>query len=186
MDKALKPERFTTLPTSSTATTDWKHWYHTFTNFLSSISSSKTTKCDRFRCLINCISSSIYNFIADCSDYDSAITILRDLYERKSNPICARYTLSSRHQAPNETIDEYIINLQLLARECDYKSVTADEHRQEAIRDAFISGIISSNIRLRLLESSKTSLNDIISLSRTLELAYKDTKSAEVVILTTF
>jgi hypothetical protein len=123
MDSLLKPERFSTLPNAKSASTDWNHWYCTFTNFLDSSSQSKSSKCNSLHCLINCLSPTVYNYIAECSSYESAIKVLRNLYEKKSNPIVARYSLISRKQTPNESIDEYLTSLQLLAKDCDYYAV---------------------------------------------------------------
>jgi hypothetical protein len=180
MDRALKPERFTTLANTSNAAAEWKHWFCTFENYINSVncqsasstaetttrstSKSKATssskpspslKVNPLHCLINCVSSSIFNYFADCTTYESAITILRELYEKRKNPILARFALSSRKQSPTESIDEYIVALQLLSKDCNYTGVTQEEHRQEAIRDAFIAGLHSPTIRQRLLVNTK-------------------------------
>lgn len=174
MDKALKPDRFSTLANTPNASTEWKHWYYNFTNFLDAVSSSKSSKVNPLHCLSNCISSTVFAYIADCSDYDAAITILRDLYEKKKNPIFARFTLYSRKQKESESIDDYYVALQQLARDCSYTNVTADTYRQEAIRDAFVSGITSTSIRQRLFENTQSDLSEVITLSRILETAQRD------------
>jgi len=41
----------------------------------------------------------------------------------------------------------------MLSKECNFKTVTAELYREEAVRDVFISGLQSSLIRQRLLEN---------------------------------
>ncbi|KAF8566210.1 hypothetical protein P879_05413 [Paragonimus westermani] len=46
----------------------------------------------------------------------------------------------------------YVRRLKSLAKECTFKTVTAEEYRDEALRDSIIPGIRSPNIRQRSLE----------------------------------
>ena len=58
-----------------------------------------------------------------------------------------------------------------LSKEYNYAAVTADEHRQEGIRDAFVVGILSYAIRQRLLERENMTLTQILDRARSLETA---------------
>ncbi|XP_064117671.1 uncharacterized protein LOC135223096 [Macrobrachium nipponense] len=53
------------------------------------------------------------------------------------------------------------------------KSVTAEQYRQELVRDAFINGIASAFIRQRLLENKSLNLEAAHSQARTLDLAQR-------------
>ena len=46
-----------------------------------------------------------------------------------------------------EYLDAYLNSLKGLTKDCQFKSITADAYRQVLIRDAFINGIQSQNIR---------------------------------------
>jgi len=46
----------------------------------------------------------------------------------------------------------------MLSKECNFKTVTAELYREEAVRDVFISGLQSSLIRQRLLENRTSDL----------------------------
>ena len=59
------------------------------------------------------------------------------------NPIFARYELISCKQQPGESLDRYLRKLEQLSMDCDYQAVSAQLHKEEAISDAFIGGIIS-------------------------------------------
>ena len=53
-------------------------------------------------------------------------------------------------QQQAQSLDDYLQKLKQLAKDCNYRSVSADVCRSEAIRDAFISGLLSTSIRSRL------------------------------------
>ena len=52
--------------------------------------------------------------------------------------------LATRKQKPGESFDTYLNALKSLAKDCNFKAVTADVYQSESIRDAFIAGTTSS------------------------------------------
>ena len=66
-------------------------------------------------------------------------------------------------QQQAQSLDDYLQKLKQLAKDCNYRSVSADVCRSEAIRDAFISGLLSTSIRSRLLREYKRRIDDIRS-----------------------
>ena len=75
------------------------------------------------------------------------------------NIVFARHALHSRKQQTGETVNQYYNALKSLARECDFKDVTAVQHQEECICYAFVIGIFSSIIRQRLLERDELPLH---------------------------
>lgn len=68
----------------------------------------------------------------------------------------------------------YVQALRLLAKDCNFKAVYAEGHKNEHIRDSLITGLLSPQIRQRILEESKTlSLNEVVQRAQALELAHK-------------
>ena len=59
------------------------------------------------------------------------------------------------------------------------KTVSAEEYRNELIRDAFINGIISNAIRQRLLENKELTLDTAFDQARSLDLAQKNSQAYE-------
>lgn len=169
MDRYLRPERFETNPNSALASQQWEHWFKTFENFLSQI--EKTTDSDKLRLLTNYVSPSVFEHISTCSTYDIAISILQKIYIKPTNVIFARHKLTNRRQQPNESIDQYLEALKILSKDCSYTAISAEEYRNESIRDSFISGLTSSYIRQRLLEKASHSLDDVYETARSLDLA---------------
>lgn len=70
-------------------------------------------------------------------------------------------------------MDQYTQALISLSKDCNFQSVSAEQNRNEFIRDAFISGLNSSDIRQRLLENNTLTLEEAIVKARSLEAAQK-------------
>ena len=85
--------------------------------------------------------------ISDCSYYERAVSKLQQLYDKPKNEIPARCILSTRWEKAEEMLNEYLLYLGRLSEDCNCKAISAEEHRAEPIRDAFISGLLSINTR---------------------------------------
>ena len=127
--------------------------------------------------LTNYVAPSVYEYIADCNTYESAITVLKELYVKPKNEIYARHVLATRRQETNESIDTYLQILKRLSKDCNFTAVTAEQHRQSYIRDAFINGLYSKEIRQRLLENMTLTLDQAFEQARSLEMAYKNSET---------
>ena len=174
MDKFFRPEKLDVDPNSSNAGKSWEHWFRTFDNFILSINEPNLNKLNL---LVNFVSPTVYEYISECGNYNQAIDILRKLYVKPKNEIYARHMLTNRRQNPSESLDEFLQNLKNLSKDCNYKAVSADLHREEAIRGAFISGLISNVIRQRLLENPILSLATAFDQARSLDQAQKNSDS---------
>ena len=174
MDKYLKPDRLDEDPNSNTAAQQWRHWHRTFKSFLEQLASQGPNKLD---VLINHVSPKVYAYIADCADYDSAITVLESLYVKPKNDVYARHLLATRKQEAGESLDQYLLNLQQLGRDCTFKALSAEQARDELIRDAFINGLASGQIRQRLLENKTLDLKTAVDQARALEAAQRHSES---------
>eukprot|EP00111_Clytia_hemisphaerica_P011940 TCONS_00035089-protein len=78
--------------------------------------------------------------------------------------------LITHRQNDTETVDQYLPELERLSKNCKFAAVTAENYRQEYVRDAFING--SHVFRHRLLESPIVTTTSLPQ-ARTLELAQK-------------
>ena len=68
-----------------------------------------------------------------------------------------------------ETLDQYVQVLVLLSRDCNFRAVSAEEHRDGAVREAFIQGIRSAPIRQRLLETTQTGHEALVCFMSSIE-----------------
>ena len=90
------------------------------------------------------------------------------------NEVFARHLLVTTKQQVGQSLDEYLLALQKLAKDCNFRAVSGDQYKQEMVRDAFINGILSPGIRQRLLENDRLNLETAVQQARSLDLAQKN------------
>ena len=177
MERVLRPDRFDTDPNSSEATREWKHWKTTFSNYLESIADHHP---NQLNVLVNYLSPRVYDYISECASYDTAIETLSALYVKPKNEVFARHLLASRRQKVGESLDEFLQALKRLSSDCNFKRVNAEQHKEEYIRDAFINGLRSQQIRQRLLENKTLELTAAFDQARALDVAQQSLESYSV------
>ena len=176
MEKYLKPERLNLEPDHESAEEHWTHWLKTFSNFMNALCTEERSP-DKLSVLTNYLSPRVYGYISECFTYDEAIHQLQSYYVKQKNVVFARHLLSTRKQALSETLDQYLIVLRQLSTDCQFVAVTAEINREEAIRDAMITGLRSSYIRQRLLENRSLTLSEAYNQARALESAHKQAET---------
>ncbi|XP_018403046.1 PREDICTED: uncharacterized protein LOC108779970 [Cyphomyrmex costatus] len=175
MDKYLRSERFNVEPTSTSADKQWTHWKRTFLNFLSKFGDA--TEENKLQLLTNYLAPEVYQHVSESSTYESAIDVLESLYVKPRNEIYARHCLTTRRQLTDESVDQYLQILKQLSKDCNFKNVTAEQSKNEYIRDAFISGLSCPHIRQRLLENVTLTLDAAYDQARALEMAERHSAS---------
>ena len=150
MDKALRPDRFEGIANTSSAAKEFKHWLKTFEAYLAVLPQDNLNK---LTVLTNFVSPSVHEYFSECTEYDDAVKALKDIYVKPTNEVFARHLLATRKQNTGESLDGFLQALKTLSKDCNFKAVTADKNRSDAVRDAFITGIQSNAIRQRLLEN---------------------------------
>ena len=104
---------------------------------------------DKLKCLIAHISKDVYDYASECRTYQEAIQTLERFYVKPCNIISARHLLMTCKQQQVQSLDDYLQKLKQLAKDCNYRSVSADVCRSEA------SGLLSTSIRSRLLKNTR-------------------------------
>ena len=154
MERALRPERFEILPDTPSSEKEFNFFLRTLENYLAVLPQDNL---DKLKILINHVSPTVFEFVNDECTYESAIETLKKIYVKPTNVVFARHLLSIRKQQPGESLDQYLQALKTLGKDCDFKEVDANAHRDQYIRDSFIAGISASSIRQRILEDVTTS-----------------------------
>ena len=85
-------------------------------------------------------------------------------------------TLITRRQKDGEGMMEFLTALKVLAKSGGFQQVTAAVHKEEYIREAFVSGLRNMDTKRKILESSKTKLDDIVALAQVYEDARENAK----------
>ena len=112
--------------------------------------------------------------------YASAIATLDAAYIRPTSVVYNRHQLITSKQDSGQTIDAYLQNLNRIAKSCNFEAVTAEQNRQQYVRDAFINGISSTTIRQRLLENvGELTLTQACTQARALEQAQNQSATYE-------
>ena len=125
MDKVLRPERFDTRPNAQDASKSWRHWLTTFKNFVEAFPDEEVNKLN---VLINYVFSEVYQLFYETTTYDEGINLLKSLYVKTPNEIFARHKLATRKQQPGESLDEYLQELKILSKDCNFSDVTAYQY----------------------------------------------------------
>ena len=129
---------------------------------------------DKHLLLINLISSDVYEYVEDCTDYDSVKNTLEKLYVKSPNEVFARHLLATRRQQCSETLDVFFQNLRKLSKDCKFKAVSAEQNRDEMLRYAFINGLLSPKIRQRLLENEKLTMDSAFDKASSMDVAQRN------------
>ena len=176
MHKLLRPEIFSADPSNGGSSKEWIHWKMRFQKFIGSI--TNVIEDNKQDLLVNYVSTEVYTHISEATNYAASITALDLVFNPKKNTIFARHLLNTCKQ-DSQTVDAYYQKLKslALAKDCDFSAVDQAKHQSEAIRESFIAGLQSSDIRQRLVESEKTELSYIYSLARGLEAAKAQAQS---------
>ena len=109
------------------------------------------------------------------------------LFIKVPSTVFARHVLATAKQQAGQTMHDFLQTLRALSKDCNFQAATAEDYRQQKIRDAFVNGLTSSAIRQRLLEDWNLTLNQAYDQANALDcalrqpLAYDGTSNANVV-----
>ena len=135
----LKPERFDAEPGKASSEQDWSHFKRTFDYFVQHFTGDRTfDDAKTLAALTNCLKSTVFFYISAATTYGDVIKILKDTYTKPRNEVYSRHMLSSRQQQEHESVDGFTHAIDLLAKECTFVDMNANDYRDEFICDSFI------------------------------------------------
>ena len=88
----------------------------------------------------------------------------------KLNVSYERFVFMNRKQRADETVEDFVISLRNLSRNCGYAQL-----QDSLIRDAFVMGIRNKKTQECLLRENNPSLDDAINIARAIERAQQHT-----------
>ena len=182
MEKILQPGKLAIDPNSAFATKSWRHWKRIFLSYVNRYITNTTSDDvdnDRLSALISCSTPEVYEYFDHCTTFDEAEKLLDQLYVKKPNDIFARHLLMMEKQKPGQSLEDFRCTLLKLAKDCEFRDTTAIQYKDDMVRDSFINGIISSEIRQRLLEHKKLTLTEAFQQAITLDNAKRDNRIFE-------
>ena len=168
MDRLKPPSELDLSSTGPTTIAErWRQWKQTMQLFieLSMTDKSEKEKCSIFLYTIGQTGRDVYNTMVLADGERDKIDILFSKFEAyckpKQNVTIERYRFNTRVQAKHETIDQYLTELKLIAKNCSF-----GELENQLIRDRIVCGTKSEEVRQRLLRAEELSLDKAISVCR--------------------
>src|SRR5215469_1043481 len=170
----FRPIILTSSPSDVDASRSFRHWEFIILGFRRQmrIENEETMLLQ----LATYLSASNFELISDCSSFTSAMDKLKEAFVQTPNDVASRHKLFKHKQNQETSIDQYLRELQILGQNCNFVDVSATTYKEEYIRDAFICGLRSPSIRIRLLENKHLTLQDAVCQARALELASIDSR----------
>ena len=119
MEKVLRPERLDINPKSLTATDKFNHWLTTFGHYLAALTVLEL-QFDRLQVSTNLVSPKIYKHFLNVKTYVQALTVLKNVYIKPHNIFAVNHELLMCKQKPGESVDQFVIYLPQLSKQCDF------------------------------------------------------------------
>ena len=132
----------------------WRKWRQAMALYLQFSMSEKTEKerCGTFLYLIGQSGRDIYYTMtitdAEKDKLDVLFTKFEEYCNSKQNVTMERYKFNMCNQGKEETVNQYVVILKLLAKNCKFGSL-----EDEMIRDRMVCGITSEQVKGRLLRA---------------------------------
>ena len=92
---------------------------------------------------------------------DILFTKFEEYCKPKQNVTIEQYHFNTRTQSKEETIDQYVLELRLIAKNCVFGNL-----EEQLIRDRIVCGTHSEDVRQRLLRADDLTLERAISICR--------------------
>jgi len=127
--------------------------------------SSEKEQCNAFLYLIGAVGRDIHDSFTFLASEKDKLKPLFDKFNKycspKQNTIVERHKFNTRERGKEESIEQYVANLKLIAKGCNYGNL-----EQELIRDRIVCGTNSTRIKERLLREDELTLDKAITICR--------------------
>ena len=131
---------------------DWPKWKRRFEQFRVASGLDDKSENQQINTLLYCLGEEAESVLASTKItdeeklyYSKVIEKFDDFFQVRKNVIFERARFNRRVQLPDESAEQYIMQLYKLAESCDYKDYT-----EEMIRDRLVVGIRDSALSQRL------------------------------------
>ncbi|CAC5359831.1 unnamed protein product [Mytilus coruscus] len=156
----------------------WKRWKQTMNLYLEVAMGEKTEKeqCRAVLYVIGLEGREIYNTFNFGENEADKLEVLLKKFEDycipKKNVTVIRHRFNTRVQNPSESIDQYLTDRKLIAKNCEF------EHLKDGlIRDRIVCGTNSSRVKERLLREDGLTLDKAVGICRADEESRKQMKT---------
>ena len=163
---------------------NWRKWRQRFQIYLEATEADaedEKRQCSIFLYVIGEEALEVFNTFtfdrdADPSESRDKLSTLYDKFQKYCDPrkniTFERHKFFTRSQKPDETIDQYVTDLKLKSRTCEF-----GELRDSLIKDRVVCGICSDQVRERLLRDPELTLQKAIDTCRAAEVTKAQMKN---------
>lgn len=177
MNKLKAPEELNI--NSGNKNVEWRMFKQMWTNFETATDLDEKPSKKRVATLLNVIGKEavkIYNTFKWSRESDKEnIEIVIDKFEKyctpKKNITYERYMFNTKKQ-DNETVDEYVTSLRILASNCEFGII-----EESLVKDMLVLGVKDKQLRENMLLDSELTLEKAINMARANERTRNELKS---------
>lgn len=168
----------------------WRKWEQTMRLYLNIAMHERDEKdkCSAFLYIIGQDGREIFNTMTILQDDKDKIEPLfkkfKDYCAPRENITVWRHKFYTRQQGKTETIDQYVTDLRVIAKNCKFGALEND-----MLRDRIVCGVNSEKVKERLLRDNKLTLESALSACRASEesvIHLKDLHSEEATAAAVF
>lgn len=150
---------------------NWRRWIQQFKLYM--CAGEKDKKPEKLQCalLLHCAgeqAQELYNTFTfadgEVDGIEPLIKKFADYCTPRKNTTYERHVFNNRIQRPDETFDQFLTDLRILSKNCEY-----DHLMDGIIRDRIIEGIKNNDTRRRLLREDRLTLERCIAVCRATE-----------------
>ena len=128
MQTVWKPKCLEKEPCSLTAARDYRHWRTILLDYIDFHSKIS----NKYRAVLRCISSRVFEYIGGYTDFEVAIEKLDTLFIKTPNKVFAKHLLATRRPKPGESLGEFFREFGKTKKNCNFRDHTAEECGNEA------------------------------------------------------
>jgi hypothetical protein len=155
---------------------NWTQFKQRFMLYLTAIDGEKYSKARKVALLLTIAGQSavdIYNSLplTDNDKNERVVAAFDEYCSPKKNETYERYLFRSRQQHQDETFEQFVTDLRLKAKTCNFANLYSS-----MIRDQIVFGIRDSRIREKLLRENDLTLDQAVHICQSAEAAHKQVK----------
>ena len=158
---------------------EFERWIANFKNYLNVVEISATlTESQKHSLLLNCLGEEAAKTVSGLTydrnkdPYTNLVNALEAYYIPKCNVTYERYRFRSLSQ--ESKIMPFVNELHNIAKNCDFENDTVDSVYNQNLRDQFILGLKSSELRRRLLAEKNLTLDKAIHVAVAFETSMEE------------
>ena len=157
---------------------NWRRWKQRFELYM--VTSGKDSKSDEVKAAtflpgpeaLEVFNTLSFDNAGDEKKLDKVIEKFEAYCIPRKNVTWERHAFNTRNQRPGETIDQYITDLRIKAKTCEFGTLT-----ESLIKDRLVCGVISDKTRSRLLKQANLTLSGALDTCRADEITAAQMKA---------